>query len=265
LAGLCIAGFFAAETPSAAEPAEGAAYLLADAQRAFYSARYEHTATMTNGACLADDLDACELRTAALLFRIKRAMGDGADRKAAWQRCTECPALLAEFKSEIARGQAAARTRLMAAPQDDETLFLLGKLDLNYVWLELGTLGHRTGWGEYWEARKSIETVLDRKPDHLRARVARAWIDYIVGTKMRPGTRWILGGGNKRRGLQAVAAAVTTEGDFFARTEALFALWDMQVRERELVAAVSTARTLARDFPENEELQRFLQQNPSPR
>jgi hypothetical protein len=34
----------------------------------------------------------------------------------------------------------------------------------------------------------------------LRARVARAWIDYIVDTRMPLGTRWLLGGGNKNAG-----------------------------------------------------------------
>jgi hypothetical protein len=38
----------------------------------------------------------------------------------------------------------------------------------------------------------------------------------------------------------------------------MFALWDMQVREREVPEAVATARMLARDFPENRELRRFL-------
>ena len=38
----------------------------------------------------------------------------------------------------------------------------------------------------------------------------------------------------------------------------MFALWDMQVREREVPGAVATARMLSRDFPENRELRRFL-------
>jgi hypothetical protein len=38
----------------------------------------------------------------------------------------------------------------------------------------------------------------------------------------------------------------------------MFALWDMQVREREVPGAVATARMLARDFPEKRELRRFL-------
>jgi hypothetical protein len=35
----------------------------------------------------------------------------------------------------------------------------------------------------------------------------------------------------------------------------------MQVREKQIPAAVVTARRLARDFPENEELARFLARN----
>ena len=68
------------------------------------------------------------------------------------------------------------------------------------------------------------------------------------------------GGGSKKTGLRVVreAAAATSDGDFFERAEATFALWDMQVREQELVEAVATARQLARDFPDNRELTRFL-------
>jgi hypothetical protein len=46
--------------------------------------------------------------------------------------------------------------------------------------------------------------------------------------------------------------------DFFVQAEATFALWDMQVREHEMPEAVATARTLARDFPENVEVRTFL-------
>jgi hypothetical protein len=145
--------------------------------------------------------------------------------------------------------------------EDLETLFLLGKLNLNYVWLELGTLGHRTGWSEYWEARRSMDAVLMRQPAHVRARVARGWIDYIVDTKMRPGTRWILGGGSKSRGLLAIREAAKAESDFFIRAEARFALWDMQVRERDFTGAVATADVLVRDFPTNQELKTFLGQH----
>jgi hypothetical protein len=72
------------------------------------------------------------------------------------------------------------------------------------------------------------------------------------------------GGGNKKRGLEVVRQAAAAEGSFFDKAEAAFALWDMQVRERELTAAVVTARALLRDFPDNRELVRFLETNSSP-
>jgi hypothetical protein len=238
-----------------------AAAALEDAQRAFYNARYEAAANVTLGACSAapDGLAACELRTAALLFQIKRALGTPSDKEKAWKQCVACPALMAEFHAALARGQALARARLQTHPDDVATLFLLGKLDLNYVWLQLGTVGRKTGWSEYWEARRALDKVLKSNPEHVRARVARGWIDYIVDTKMPRGTRWLLGGGSRKRGLLAVRQAADAQADFFTRAEARFALWDMQIRERDLAQAVVTARELSRDFPDNQELNTFIE------
>jgi tetratricopeptide (TPR) repeat protein len=242
------------------EGTEARVATLADAQRAFYSGRYEEAADMSLRLCAAgaDDLEACELRTSSLHFQIRRAMGDAPDREQAWKMCATCPGLMSSFLVDTERARALARARLQRDANEEAALFLLGKIDLNYVWLQLGTRGRKTGWDEYWEARNSLDQVLERNPDHLRARVARAWIDYIVGTKMPRGTRWLLGGGSKKRGLQVVREAASSEGEFFERAEAAFALWDMQVRERELAEAVATARQLARDFPDNRELTRFL-------
>ena len=106
-----------------------------------------------------------------------------------------------------------------------------------------------------------MEAVLKKNPEHVRARVARAWIDYIVDTKLPRGTRWMLGGGNKKRGLLTVQQAASTSADFFVQAEAAFALWDMQVREKRMTDAIATARGLARDFPDNHELARFLENN----
>jgi tetratricopeptide (TPR) repeat protein len=232
---------------------------LEDAQRLFYSSRYEEAAAMTAGSCASlADLTACELHTSGLLFRIKRAIGDAKDKEKALKTCAVCQDVMPALVAEIARGQAVARAALHANPADTETLFLLGKLNLNYVWLQLGTLGRRTGWGEYWEARRSLDKVLKQNPSHVRAKVARAWIDYIVDTRMPRGTRWLLGGGNKKRGLLAVREAAAATADFFAQAEALFALWDMQVRERQWPDAIASAQRLARDFPNNAELRKFL-------
>ena len=230
------------------------------AQREYYNARYESAARLTLEPCATDlnGLAACELRTAALLFQIRSLLGTASDKDQAWKRCAACPDLLLAFKVVLARGQTLARARLLENPADDETMFLLGKLDLNYVWLQLGTLGHKTGWDEYREARRALESVLERQPAHVRARVARGWIDYIVATRMPRGTRWLLGGGNKKRGLLAIREAALAEADFFTRAEARFALWDMQIRERDTAGAIETADLLIRDFPENQELKRFV-------
>jgi hypothetical protein len=238
------------------------------AQRFFYIGDYDQAAALTQALCAArlDDFEACELRSASLLFQIKKAFGETEepDKITAWNRCATCPGLMSAFLEQTARAQAFARERLKADPDDEETLFFLGKVDLNYVWLQLGTLGRKTGWNEYWEGRRSLDRVLRMNPEHVRARVARAWIDYIVGTTIPRGVRWILGGGNKKRGLLVVREVVEAgDSNFYAQTEATFALWDMQVREREVPAAIATARLLVRAFPENRELRKFLTKHDS--
>lgn len=252
---------------SAQVPVPGA---LDEARRAFYDARYASAAALTADRCLDADGSArdtaaqCELYTSAVLFQVRRLLGDAKDRKAAWQQCAACPALVASFKAGMTRGVAAARGRLRQSSSDDEALFLLGKLNLNYVWLELGTLGHRTGWSEYWEGRRSLDAVLARQPGHVRAMVARAWIDYIVDTRVGWGRKWLLGGGDRRRALATVRTAAAADADFFTRTEARFALWDMLVRERDIAAAVDAAAALQRDFPDNPDLSRFLDEHAPP-
>lgn len=233
---------------------------LAEAQSSFFNARYETAAALALELREADseDLAAIELRTSALLFQLKAALGDRADKENAFKQCVECPSLMTVFLSETSRGQAVARAGLRAAAGNEAMLFFLGKIDLNYVWLQLGPLGRKTGWDEYWEARRSLDAVLARNPAHVRARVARAWIDYVVDTKMPWGTRWVLGGGSKKRALASMRAAAAAEADFFVHAEAMFALWDLHVRERNIGAAVAIAQELARDFPDNRELAKFL-------
>jgi hypothetical protein len=246
---------------AAAVPMPASANGLEAAQWEYYNARYEAAARITLAPCASDvnALAACELRTAALLFQIRAALGSREDKDRAWKDCAPCADLLSAFRLALARGQALARARILEHPTDDEATFLLGKLSLNYVWLQLGILGHRTGWNEYWEGRRAIETVLTRQPGHVRARVARGWIDYIVATKMPRGTRWLLGGGNRKQGVLAISEAARADADFYTQAEARFALWDIQVRERDTPGALATANLLIRDFPENEELRRLIE------
>jgi hypothetical protein len=246
----------------AAQPAaeESVRPTLADAQRSFYNARYEEAAALTVAlhAEAPEELATYELHTSALLFQLKAALGDQRDRGKAFKACLPCPDLLAAFLDETSRGQALARARLQTDAADETALFFLGKLDLNYVWLQLGTLGRKTGWNEYWEARRSLDAILKRNPAHVRARVARAWIDYIVDTRMPFGTSWLLGGGNKKRAFVVMRDAANAEADFFTEAEAEFALWDLHVREGKMSEAVAIARGLASDFPDNRDLSTFL-------
>ena len=236
---------------------------LADAQRLFYMGRYDAAAELALAlqSPEVENLALYELRTSALHFQLRDALGDHSDKGKALKQCATCPDLLKAFLSDIARGQARARDRLRTSPGDEDALVFLGKIDLNYVWLQLETLGRRTGWNEYWEARKSLDSVLKRNPQHVRARVARAWIYYIVDTKMPRGTRWVLGGGSRKRALNAAREATAAEAELFVHVEAEFALWDMLVRERNLKEALPVARKLARDFPDNRRLVTFLKAN----
>jgi hypothetical protein len=230
------------------------------AQMMFYNGRYAEAAAAAADLCKAtvEALPACELRTAAIHFQIRRAIGDAPDKGKAFTQCNECSAWFTTFVGEIRQAQTVARGHLKTDPGDEEALFFLGKMDLNYVWLQLGTLGRKTGLEEYREARRSLDAVLKRNPGNVRAKVARAWIDYIVDTKMPFGTKWVLGGGNKKKGLQAAREAADAAADLFIRAEAVFALWELQVREKNISGAVATARRLAIDFPDNPDVRKFL-------
>jgi hypothetical protein len=235
--------------------------ILTDAQSLFYNARYEAAAALALALRVSDteDLANDELRSSALLFQLKALLQGRSDHDGALKHCATCPGLIAEFLADIQRGQNVARTTLRSSPEDEEALFFLGKLDLNYVWLQLGPLRRKTGWDEYWEARRSLDAVLTHNPRHVRARVARAWIDYIVDTKMRWGTRWLMGGGNRKHALTDVREAAQSESDVFTHAEAQFALWDMEVREGNMANATDVARSLAHDFPDNRDLADFLE------
>lgn len=250
--------------PGEAAVAAAPAPTLELAQRYFYNGDYDRAIAASRALCgpRPTDLPACELHTSSLHFQLKRAFdaaGGGRHKGTAWTLCAVCPDLLAEFRAAAQHGQALARATLAARPDDGDALFYLGKIDLNHVWLLSGTLGRKSGWSEYWEARRSLDRVLRLQPGHIRARIARAWIDYIVGTAVPRGTRWMLGGGNRRRGLLTVQEVVQRgDGGFFDQIEARFALWDMQVRERDLAGAMLTARGLADEFPGNRGLRTFL-------
>jgi len=245
--------------PASAAPGEDTLGSIDAARALFYNGQYAEAAAMSRTLTNDDDrLAVYELRTSALLFQLRRAIGEPADKAKALKECAPCPELLRAFNDEFRAGQSAAKEVLREHPKDATALFFLGKLDLNYVWLVLGTLGKRTGWNEYWEARHSLDAVLAIEPDYLRARTARAWIDYIVDTRMPWGTEWMLGGGNRKKALAVMRAASDDTDDFYDNAEALFGLWDMQVREKNKTGALESARRLAVLFPNNPEVTRFV-------
>lgn len=257
--------FAAAVIAVGSVPARANGPSLADAQRAFFNARYQMAADLALALQTSDTdaLAAYEIRTSALHFQLRDALGRDADKGKAFRQCVACPELLKAFLTDTKKGQELARTRLQTDPADDDALFFLGKLNLNYVWLHLETLGRKTGWSEYWEARRSLDAALKDNPRNMRARVARAWVDYIVDTKMARGTRWVLGGGSKKRAFIGARAAAADDSEFFVRVEAEFALWEMLVRDRQLTEATTIAQRLARDFPENHKLANFLKTAPA--
>ena len=72
------------------------------------------------------------------------------------------------------------------------------------------------------------------------------------------GTEWMLGGGNRKKALAVMREASDDTDDFYDTAEALFGLWDMQVREKNRPAALQSARRLAVMFPNNPEVARFV-------
>jgi hypothetical protein len=123
-------------------------------------------------------------------------------------------------------------------------------------------LGKKTGWDEYWEARRSLDAVLKANPKHVRARVARAWIDYIVGTRMAWGTRWVLGGGNKKKAVTTLREAAAADTDWVSHAEAEFGLWDMLQREKNAAQATEVARRILHRFPDNPDVAAYLRSQP---
>jgi len=242
-------------------PARLEAATLDDAQRLFYTALFRESAAAAKSVTDAEpeNLAAWDVRTSALHFQLRRLLGEPKDRKVAMAKCADCRALLDTFMEDVNHGRAAARARIAKAPDDEEARFFLGKLDLSYLWMQLSTLGRKTGWDEYWESKRILEAMIEKNPMHVRARVARAWMDYIVGSRVPWGTRWVMGGGSKSRGLKMVREAAATPADYYIRVEAQFGLWEMLTRDGKRDEAVGIAKELLVKFPENKDLIKFVE------
>ncbi len=240
------------------------AELLA-ARQHFYSARFIDAASAAEPLTRSGSevLAAFELRTSALHFQMKRLLDGATNKPKAFKACADCQPLLDAFMKDLTAGKALARSLLKADPRNETAQFYLGKLDLNYVWMQLATLGKRTGWGEYWNARRSMDAVLKANPANIRARVSRAWIEYIVDTRVPWGLQWTLGGGDRKKGLKVLMdAASAATADVYVKAEAEFALWEMLVQEKRTADATEVARRLLEQFPDNQDLKKFLSKMP---
>ena len=80
-------------------PARADVPALADAQRAFFNARYQAAADLAL-ALQASDAEALapyEVRTSALHFQLRDALGQNKDKGQAFKACVACPDLLRAF------------------------------------------------------------------------------------------------------------------------------------------------------------------------
>ena len=87
---------------------------LDEAQHLFYNGRYADAAELAQRLQFIDiqNLGAYELRTSALHFQLRDALGDrpDKDKEKALKQCASCPELLKAFLSDTTRGQEIARS-----------------------------------------------------------------------------------------------------------------------------------------------------------
>src|SRR5687768_10682716 len=102
--------------------------LLDEGQRLFFSARYDAAAELMSAPCEEGLAAACEVRASALLFRMRRELGDAAGKKKAFEGCAPCGGLLTAFQRTTAHGRRLVKTELAARPEEEEVLFLVSKL-----------------------------------------------------------------------------------------------------------------------------------------
>ena len=179
--GVCVLAMLAVPVgagPQAAAPAAGTPdTLLDEGQRLFFSAHYDAAAELMSAPCQKDQAAACEVQASALLFLMRRELGEAAGKKKAFEGCAPCAELLGGFQRATERGRRVVKAELVTRPEDEEVLFLVSKLALNHVWLELGVLGHKTGWNEYLgsaqDARSPIAEESQPRPRACRPRVDR--------------------------------------------------------------------------------------------
>ncbi|HEY4526037.1 MAG TPA: hypothetical protein VJL32_03000 [Candidatus Paceibacterota bacterium] len=201
---------------------------------------------------LPGDPESYEARTSALLFLLKREMGTNGSEVSPkkFSDCHTCPPILELFYKEQKEGEALAQNRLRRSPGDVRFKFVLAKLKLNLIWLNLQVLKKREGLGEFKQARSLLNEVRAASPNEPRALTALAWINYAVAEKVPWALRWIVGGGSKEDAFRFLNRAVAcTNCTELERAEAQFALAEMLKSEGRIGESEIVLRDLRRRFP----------------
>lgn len=236
------------------------------AKEFFYQEKYQDSERLILEARAIDptDPESYEFRTTILLFRLRDLTGIDVARQGKATKtlatCAACPEMLRQFEADTAEGLRLARLVLTQKPDDERATFIIAKLDLNKLWLNLKILNKMKGWREYQEARKFLAKVLARNPNHSRALIASAWINYIVADRIFL-LRAVLGGGSKKTALKQLRQAASCgQCDAFDRSEAGFSLLDILKQEKMFAEAAVLARELSVRYPENASLAQFAGQ-----
>ena len=173
--------------------------------------------------------------------------------------CKACPPLLEVFSAaEFKRGREAARQKLAEAPNDEEAMYYLAKIDTSYLFLQLSTVGSAPGGDAVLGSETAAREGAGEEPESPAcAGGSRLDGRHVVGTRVPWGTRWCHGPCDF--GLRDMCAKPPPEtGDFYSeRGGRLRAVGDVDAR-RQADQAVPVARELLARFPDNEELSKFI-------
>ncbi len=219
-------------------------------REAFFRQDFQVAATRATAArkLFPDDPESYEAHTSALLFRLRKQAGVNGSGLLLSKQAPD-PSTLAEFLRLQAEGVRQAERCLRDSPRNARCEFLLAKLHLNKLWLNLQVLDRKTGLGEYRSARAGLERVLVRDPNHARALTALGWIEQVVAERSWA-VRRLLGGGSHDKALahihRATSCSSCSELDV---AEAKFALAELLQREKRQKEAEPILRELRRRFP----------------
>ncbi len=232
---------------------------LEQAKEAFFNERYAEAEELARSAREddPDDPETYELRTAILVFQVRaevKGLGKTREDEIDGKNCQACAKLAAEIDSDVEKGLEKCKAVLVREPDSVRARFFFARLTLNRLWFHLET-GHRgrREWGEFKEAKRLLDSILakaDGRSD-IRAITARAWLDYVVGSRAWY-ERIFLGGGSKKNAIESLRRAVKLPGGEYDRAEARISLMQFLAEEKREDEAREIASELTLRFPDSE-------------